>query len=74
MIKLFRIVVLAAVLTFTFLGPATAAGWNGYGTCYIAGENGYYAVGATLAECCRDYGGYEWIGYGGDYLCELYNP
>jgi hypothetical protein len=74
MIKLFRLVGLVAVLTFTFSGPAAAAGWYGYGTCYIEGENGYYGVWATFAECCRDYGGYEWIGYG-DYLCERdYNP
>jgi hypothetical protein len=75
MIKLFRLVVLVAVLALTFSGPAAAAGWYEYGTCYVVGENGYYPVWATLAECCRDYGGYEWIGYGGDYLCERdYNP
>jgi hypothetical protein len=74
LVKLFRLVVLVAVLTLTFSGPA-AAGWYDYGTCYIEGENGYYPVSSTLAECCRDYSGYEWIGYGGDYLCERdYNP
>jgi hypothetical protein len=74
MVRLFRLVVLVAVLALTFLGAATATGLSGSGTCYIPGENGYEPVWSTLDECCTRYGGYEWIGYGGgDYLCELYN-
>ena len=72
MIKLFRVLGLVAVLIFASLGSAAATSWYEYGTCYIPSENGYYSVWSTFAECCGSYGGYEWNGYGGPYLCERY--
>lgn len=76
MIKLSRILGLVTVLVSASLGPAAAGSWYEYGTCYVYNDGGFYPVGyTTFSECCGAYGGYEWDGYGGPYLCERdYHP